>query len=37
DSDTIIQYAFDSTDGSLTQLQPVITTESPVCILFKSL
>lgn len=37
DSDTIIQYAFDHITGSLTQLQPVITTESPVCILFKSL
>ncbi|CAH5399134.1 lactonase family protein [Klebsiella oxytoca] len=37
DSDTIIQYAFDNITGSLTQLSPVIATESPVCILFKSL
>ncbi|CDL60465.1 hypothetical protein [Klebsiella pneumoniae IS39] len=37
DSDTIIQYAFDNITGSLTQLQPVVATESPVCILFKSL
>lgn len=37
DSDTILQYAFDSNTGSLTQYKSVIETESPVCILFKSL
>lgn len=37
DSDTILQYDFNSTTGSLTQYKSVIETESPVCILFKTM